>query len=68
MSLLERTQELLTKHLNAGMTLREISDLAGEELQFEWLRKFKRGKIPDPSVNRIQLLHDTLKTIRKNNA
>jgi hypothetical protein len=29
-------------------------------LGYEWLKKLRAGKIPDPGVNNIQKLHDFL--------
>lgn len=59
MSLLESTQDLLKKALSGGASLRELAPEGGE-VEYEWLKKFKAGKIDDPSVNRIQALHDQL--------
>lgn len=58
--LYQRTLELLRK---SPATLREISEETA--LGYEWLRKFKAEKIPDPSVNRVQQLHDFLSTRRR---
>lgn len=59
MTLLDRTTELLDKALAAGASLRELAPEGGD-VEYEWLKKFKAGKIDDPSVNRIQTLHDSL--------
>ena len=59
MSLLERTNTLLEKAIAAGASLRELAPDGGE-VDYEWLKKFSCGKIADPSVNRIQALHDSL--------
>lgn len=53
--LFERTIELLE---NCELSLAEIANMSG--LGFEWLRKLKADKIKDPSVNKIQELHDFL--------
>lgn len=36
-------------------TLREVAD--GADVDWNWLRKFNSGMIPDPSVNRIEKLY-----------
>jgi hypothetical protein len=59
MSLLDATTALLQKELAAGATLRELAPDGGP-VEYEWLKKFSSGKIDDPSVNRIQALHDSL--------
>lgn len=59
MQLLERTTDLLRKALDAGASLRELAPEGGD-VEYEWLKKFNAGKIDDPSVNRIQALHDSL--------
>ncbi len=51
----ERTLELLKKDLRP---LPAIGHQAG--VPFYWLEKFVRGKIKDPSVNRIQKLYEHL--------
>jgi hypothetical protein len=58
MSLLENTQALLAQATETK-SLREIAPEGGP-VEYEWLKKFSAGKIPDPSVNRIQALHDRL--------
>lgn len=41
------------------------SDLAKRaQIGFEWLKKFEAGDIQDPSVRRIQRLHDFLSASR----
>lgn len=53
---------LLTKTLallkNCELPLSEIATKSN--LGVEWLKKLKGGYIPDPSVNKIQRLHDWL--------
>ena len=40
---------------------RKLPDLYKETgIPFYWLRKFKAGQIPNPSVNRIQFLYEFL--------
>lgn len=60
MSLLEKTKSLLKKALKSGVSLRQLAEECGEDVDYDWLKKFKAGKIKDPSVNRIQVLHDRL--------
>lgn len=55
--LLTKTLDLLK---NCELTLAEIATKSN--LGFEWLKKLKAGSIPDPSVNKIQKLHDFLVT------
>jgi hypothetical protein len=67
-SLLEQTEALLQRQLAAGFSLRQIARDCGDDVDYEWLKKFSAGKIDDPSVNRIQTLHDRLKTISSGEA
>lgn len=60
MSLLEQTESMLNNLLASGTSLRQIARDCGEDVDYEWLKKFSAGKIDDPSVNRIQSLHDRL--------
>lgn len=60
MSLLEQTQQLFKRALEAGLSLREIAPENDGPLNYEWLKKFAAGKIPDPGVTRVQALHDRL--------
>lgn len=53
--LLQKTLELLR---NCDLPLTEIATKSN--LGLEWLKKLKAGSIPDPSVRRIQRLHDFL--------
>ena len=53
--LLDRTMELLK---NCELPVRLIAEKSN--LGYEWIRKLKGNCIPDPSVNKIQQLHDTL--------
>jgi len=62
-ALLEKTLALLE---NCELPLTEISNMSG--LGYEWLKKLKAEKIPDPGVNRIQTLHDFLISLPANSA
>jgi hypothetical protein len=53
--LLETTLTLLR---NCDLPLAEIAQRSN--LGYEWLKKLKADAIPDPSVNKIQKLHDFL--------
>lgn len=64
MQLLERTRNLLNRFDRKEKVLRDIADASGGKVPYEWLRKFARGDIPDPSVNKVQDLHDHLKTYK----
>lgn len=66
MSLLERTKELLKKRRETR-SLRQIADESGGTVDEYWLTKFAADKVPDPSVNRVQALHDSLVSPRKKN-
>ena len=59
MNLFRTTSLLLQNALMRGLSLREIAPEGGD-VEYEWLKKFAAGKIADPSVNRIQALHDRL--------
>lgn len=59
MSLLEKTKSLLKKALKSGVSLRQLAQEC-KDVDYDWLKKFHAGKIKDPSVNRIQVLHDRL--------
>jgi hypothetical protein len=54
-SLLQKTVDLLGK---CDLPLPKIAVMSG--LGYEWLKRLKRGEIPDPGVNRIEKLHDFL--------
>lgn len=53
--ILDKTIDLLE---NCDLGLPEISNMSG--LGYEWLKRFKRGEIPNPGVRNIQQLHDFL--------
>jgi hypothetical protein len=55
MPILEKTIELLD---NCDLSLPELADMSG--VHYEWLKRFKRGEIPNPGVKHIQRLHDFL--------
>ena len=60
MELLERTKKLLSDRLKAGAKLKEIAASSKGEVEYDWLKRFANGAIEDPSVNRVQRLHDSL--------
>lgn len=60
MTLLEQTKSLLQTRIEGGYKLGHIAELSGGKVEREWLYKFARDQISDPSVNRIQALHDHL--------
>lgn len=63
MTLLERTQLLLSQRVDAGMSLREIATASGGAVNRDWLTKFAAGKIDNPGVNTVEALHDCLTKI-----
>lgn len=63
MTLLDVTRELLVEITEEGSSLRAVAPDGGP-VEYDWLKKFSAGKIPDPSVNRIQALHDRLLQMR----
>jgi hypothetical protein len=60
-SLLEQTRALLDNR--GDITLVQIA--AGAEVDYSWLTKFSQDRIPDPSVNRVQAVHDFLATAKR---
>jgi hypothetical protein len=68
MSLLENTNALLEKQIKAGRSLVDILRLLNGKVERDWFYKFAAGKIHDPSVNRIQTLHDSLKRLDSKSA
>ena len=56
-SLYEKTLRLIQSRPH-NLTFAEISSKI--DIGEDWLRKFAQGKIKNPSVNRIQTLHDFL--------
>lgn len=57
-ALLDKTLALLE---NCDLPLKQISDMS--DVQYEWLKRLKRGEIPNPGVKNIQTLHDFLLTL-----
>lgn len=62
--LLSKTRKLLA---DCELPLREIAAGAGEPVTHEWLKKFAGDYQSDPTVTRVQRLHDFL-TRRKSRA
>lgn len=60
MALLETTRSLLADITNSGTSLRQIALEFEGEVEYDWLKRFATGEIKDPSVNRVQALHDCL--------
>lgn len=60
MSLLETTRTLLQKLVDSDMSLRQIARESEGAVEYDWLKRFYSGDIKDPSVNRVQALHDCL--------
>jgi hypothetical protein len=58
--LLDRTVRLLD-----ACELSPIDIARRANVGFEWLRKFQAGRIKDPSVRRVQRLHDFLIVVVK---
>ena len=57
-ALLTKTLELLDELNNNGLSYLQIFE--GTGLHPEWTAKLKQRKIPDPSVNRIEVLFNFL--------
>jgi hypothetical protein len=66
-SLLDTTNRLLSEARKKHGSLAKIASQSGGAVDAEWLKKFASGKIGDPSVNRIQSLHDHLVRLQKQN-
>lgn len=67
MTLLESTLSLLKLHQAAGKNLATIErELAGV-VNRNWFYKFAAGDIKDPSVRKIQKLHDSLQKLPLSN-
>jgi hypothetical protein len=62
MSLIQQTQALLKKRLANELSLRQIAEMSDGAVEYEWLVKFAGNKVKDPGVNRVQSLHDFLKS------
>lgn len=55
--LLTKTRSLLEA---SDLPLREIAEGAGAPVTYEWLKKFAGDYQSDPTVTRVQTLHDFL--------
>lgn len=55
--LLSKTRDLLDR---TSLSLREIAEGAGPPVTYEWLKKFAGDYQSDPTVTRVQTLHDFL--------
>ena len=67
MALLETTLKLLDACKAKGMKPKDVVKATNGAIELEWLYKFWRGKIPDPRISTLQLVHDELKKICKSN-
>lgn len=65
MSLLGQTQELLTRTVSSGVSLRQIAEESDGTVVYEWLKKLSAGKIEDPGVSKIEALNKRLLEIKK---
>jgi len=63
-NLLESTNTLLQSVVAGGTSLRKIALESEGRIEYDWLKRFAAGDIDDPSVNRIQALHDRLIEMR----
>ncbi len=60
-SLMQRTRQLLDEHCRNKESLPAVFAAISEKgITFPWLRKFKSGKIRNPSVNNVQVLYEYL--------
>jgi hypothetical protein len=57
--LLQTTRHLLSK-ATKDTSLRQIALEFEGKIEYDWLKRFATGEIKDPSVNRVQALHDCL--------
>lgn len=64
MALLEKTESMLKALVASGISLGQVARDSAGKVDYAWLIKFSAGKIDDPSVNRIQALHDVLRKIK----
>jgi hypothetical protein len=64
-NLLTSTRDRLGAALARGLSLAAIARGAGSPVEYDWLKRFAGDSIPDPSVNRVQALHDYLCTLPK---
>jgi hypothetical protein len=65
-NLLDATRKLLSEL--AEVPLAEIARGAGRPVAYDWLKRFAADEIPDPSVNRVQHLHDFLVALKRKRA
>lgn len=65
MSLLEQTQTMLGNFVATGASLRQLARDSEGDVEYDWLKRFASGDIEDPSVNRIQRLHDALQRLKQ---
>lgn len=63
MSLLDQTNDLLKTVRDRKISLRKVSRTSTGTVEYDWLKRFAAGSISDPSVNRIQILHDHLRSL-----
>jgi hypothetical protein len=63
MSLLQQTNDLLQSARAKDLSLRSIANNSNGQVEYDWLKRFASGDISDPSVNRIQVLHDHLRSL-----
>lgn len=63
MSLLQQTNTLLETARSREISLRSVATTSGGRVEYDWLKRFASGDISDPSVNRIQILHDHLRSL-----
>lgn len=63
MSLLQQTNDLLQSARAKDLSLRSIASNSNGLVEYDWLKRFASGDISDPSVNRIQVLHDHLRSL-----
>lgn len=61
MTLLQKTRQLLDR---CDLPLRKIAEGAGPPVTYEWLKKFAGDYESDPTVTRVQTLHDFLQKQR----
>ena len=57
---MERTRRLMRESEESLPTIFVGLRNSGSTISFYWLRKFKYGEIPDPSVNRVEELYTYL--------
>lgn len=55
---------MLGNFVATGASLRQLARESDGEVEYDWLKRFAAGDIGDPSVNRIQRLHDALARLK----